>query len=394
MAYDLRTLEAKDTDASWDLGAVTFGYHGQPRPDNWSAVTPGRIAVGAFDSTGQLVARAVDRVQDQWFGGRPVPTSGVAGVAVAPYARRGGLGRLVLTRLLADARSRGAAISTLFPTTALPYRALGWEEVGALTYTAFPASSLAQVKASPSITLRPATVDDFPAIHALYAAVASASTGMLDRAGPCFTATAAEALASVNGFTVAVNPDGEVCGYASWDRGPGYDATGKLTVYDLIASSSAATASLLAFVGNWASVTPTAVLRLTPDDPARYLFSQVGATVEKTNSWMLRIVDAVAAIAARGWPSTLDGRVSLALSDPECPWNAGDFVLTFSGGKATLEPGGSGDVAMSPRGLALWYAGVSPAVLRRAGFLSGDTASDALLQTATAGPPPSIHDYF
>jgi predicted acetyltransferase len=392
MSYQLRPLEAGDSDAAWKLGSVAFGYHKQPQPDGWSAVTAGRHTVGAFAPDGALVAKAVDREQGQWFGGRIVPASGVAGVAVAPEFRKHGLGRLVLTRLLADARERGAVISTLYPTTPFPYRALGWEQVGALTVTAFPATALATVR-SPA-TVRPATAEDFPAIDALYRSVAQASTGMMERSGPMFTATPEEFIEAFDGVTVALSPANAVVGFASWERGPGYDHTGKLTVYDLIGATAEATGALLSFLGGWASVAPTIAIRLSEQDPARYLFSQVGSAIESRHPWMLRIVDAVGAIAARGWPSSLDGKVDLALEDAECPWNNGNFRLTLAKGSASLEPGGSGAVTFSRHGLGQWYAGVAPALLRRAGFLRGDTGSDEFLQTATAGPLPVLQDYF
>src|SRR5512139_1597108 len=154
--------------SAWELGSTTFGYRDREMPENWSADTPGRHTLGVFDQDGGLVAKAVDREQAQWFGGRLVPTSGVAGVAVAAHQRRGGLGRLVLTHLLAQARERGAAISTLYPTTPFPYRALGWEEVGSLTYTAFPATAFTHVRPAEGFSLRPATEADVPAIQSLY----------------------------------------------------------------------------------------------------------------------------------------------------------------------------------------------------------------------------------
>src|SRR5687768_10513571 len=127
MLYEVRPLTSEDQTAAWKLGSLAFGYHDRPMPESWSSDTPGRYTLGAFDSSGRLVAKAVDRAQQQWFGGRAVATCGVAGVAVAPELRGKGLARQVLTRLLADARDRGAAISTLFPTVPFPYRRLGWE---------------------------------------------------------------------------------------------------------------------------------------------------------------------------------------------------------------------------------------------------------------------------
>jgi predicted acetyltransferase len=391
--FTLRRLTAEDGPAAFKLGSLTFGYHAQPMPEGYSPAKPGLLSLGAFDPEGRLIGKAVDREQGQWFGGRVVPTSGVAGVAVVPDKRRKGLARLVLSQLLREARDRGAAISTLYPTTPFPYRRLGWEEVGALTYYALPASALAGIRPHPRVELRPATLGDSSAISALYREVAAAGTGLMERSGPLF-ASGDDMIDHFDGVTVAVE-DGVVVGYASWDRGPGYDASGKLTVYDLIGATDGATATLLAMVAGWASVAPNIVLRLSDQDPAFLHFALSGTKIESRQSWMARMVDVGAAISARGWPPHLTGRVDLELGDEICPWNDGRFVLELSGGEAKLSPGGEATVRLETRGLALWYCGAAtPATLRRAGLLSGPTDADPFLQAATAGPAPSLLDYF
>lgn len=396
MPYHVRLLTPEDQTAAWKLGSLAFGYHDREMPQDWTSDTPGRLTWGAFDDLGRLVAKAVDREQGQWFGGRIVPASGIAGVVVAPEWRGQGLARLVITRLLAAARDRGAAISTLFPTTPFPYRRMGWEQVGALSYTAIPAMALASVRAVPGVTLRPAEEADVPAIHEIYRAVAQTGTGMIERSGPLFTTTDADLLADFNGVTVAVGREGTVEGYASWDRGPGYDETGKITVHELIATTPAATSTLLAMFAGWASVAPNLVFRFAFDDPARLAFSSASARVESHQPWMIRMVDVAGAVAARGWPTHLHGQVDLELEDEACPWNAGAHRLVLSGGQGKLEAGGNGEVRLTERGLGLLYAGAAaPSVLRRAGFLSGgDTRTDEFLQAATAGPVPTLHDYF
>jgi len=391
--FTLRRLTLDDGPEAFKLGSLAFGYHAQPMPESYSPAKPGWISHGAFDSEGRLVGKAVDREQGHWFGGRVVPTAGVAGVAVVPDKRRKGLARLILSRLLHEARDRGAAISTLFPTTPFPYRRLGWEEVGSLTYHALPASALAGIRPDPRIELRPATLGDFSAIAALYREVAAASTGLMERSGPLFV-TGDEMIDNFDGVTVAVE-DGAIVGYASWNRGPGYDAAGKLTVYDLIGSTAGATATLLTMIAGWASVAPNIVLRLSDQDPAFLHFASSGTRVESRNTWMARMVDAQAAISARGWPPHLSGRVDIELGDEICPWNDGRFVLELSGGEAKLSPGGEGTMHLNARGMALWYCGAAtPANLRRAGLLSGPAGDDAFLQAATAGPVPSLLDYF
>jgi predicted acetyltransferase len=394
VTYEIRLLTAEDAPAAWALGSLAFGYHHERMPTEWSAA-PGRHHWGLFDDGGRLLAKALDREQGHWFGGRVVPASGVAGVAVAADVRGAGLGRRVLTRLLAEARARGALISTLFHTTPWPYRRVGWEEVGALTKTALPTMLLEGLAVPAAVSTRAATVEDMPNVHTIYTAVARASTGMLDRSGPLFTRSAEEELASWNGTTVAVG-DGQVLGYSTWDRGPGYDASGRILVGDLMAISDDATIALLAMLGRWASVAPKLVLRHGGIDPVQLLTSlAIHGRTEQRQPWMLRLIDAAEAIAARGWSPHVRGAADLELVDPECPWNAGTFRLELKDGQGGLVPGGRGSVRLTPRGLAAWYAGAtSPDVLRRAGLIDGGRDHDDFLLAATAGPAPTLLDYF
>jgi predicted acetyltransferase len=382
---DLRPIDPDGDDAAWRLGAVTFGYADEDRPADFHFTAPGRNTWGLYDDTGRLIARATDREQSQWFGGRLVPASGVAGVTVAPEWRNRGVARRMLTHLLHRAHERGAAISTLYPTTLTPYRRLGWEEVGALTSTAWPTSAVAGAVRSPELSFRAATDEDLPRLASLYREAAEQSAGMMDRSAP------ARPLADYHGVTVAVDPAARVVGYGAWKRDSGYDASGTVTVDELVGADAAAVSSLLWTIGGWASVAPTAILRLPPDHPAPLLFPSTGGTVHARHPWMLRVVDAPAAFAARGYPACVEGVIDLSLVDPECPWNAGEHRLVLAGGAGRLEPGGSGRVRMTARGLGAWYAGVAPATLRRAGLLEGD---DPLLAAATAGPPPALLDYF
>jgi predicted acetyltransferase len=396
VSYDVRLLTPEDQNAAWVLGSLAFGYHDRQLPAGWGSDVPGRRSLGVFDSAGRLVAKAVDREQGHWFGGRLVPATGVAGVAVVPELRGSGLARLVLTRLLTDARDRGAVISTLFDSTPFPYRRLGWEEVGVLTWRALPTLALAGIRKPEHVTLRPAVEADVPALRAVYQTVARAGAGMMERSGPVFAASPAEVLAAFDGVTVAVGEDGAVEGYASWDRGPGSDAAGRVSVTDLIGLNPSATGALLSMLGGWASVAPTILLRLPDPDPTILMTPLGSARVESREPWMLRVVDAIGAVAARGWPPYLHGRVDLDLADDVCPWNAGPYQLVLSGGQGRLEPGGQAGVRLTARGFAMLYAGAAgPAMLRRAGLLSGgDAGTDDFLQAATAGPPPALLDEF
>ncbi len=390
---DLRELTVDDLPAAWELTRIAFGSEREP-PPGWLIEQPDRINWGIFDGE-RLVARAIDRHQAHWFGGRLIPACGVGGVVVIPELRGRGLARTVLTRLLHHGRDRGALIATLFRTAPGPYRRLGFEEVGTMTKVAVPASALAAVAMPADVTLRPAESGDAPAVQEVYRTLARASAGWIERSEPTFRTSPEAVLTRHDGLSVAVAPDGSVDGYAAWDRAPGYDASGRVSVSDLMGLTAPATTALLAMPGSWQSVAPTITLTIPEPDPASLLAPFVGARVESREVWMLRLLDAAGAVAARGWPPHLSGSVDLEIEDDVCPWNAGPHRLVLHGGSGRLEPGGSGAVRLTARGFAVLYAGgAGPAVLRRAGLLECDAGADSFLAAASAGPPPSLLDYF
>ncbi len=53
---------------------------------------------------------------------------------------------------------------------------------------------------------------------------------------------------------------------------------------------------------------------------------------------MLRVVDAPAAIAARGFPAATSLTVPLRIADETRPANSGRWQLTVAGGAGTLDP--------------------------------------------------------
>ncbi len=56
--------------------------------------------------------------------------------------------------------------------------------------------------------------------------------------------------------------------------------------------------------------------------------------------WMLRVIDAPAAIEARGFPAGVSVSVPLLVSDDTRPANSGRWRLTVSDGKGMLIPNG------------------------------------------------------
>jgi predicted acetyltransferase len=112
--------------------------------------------------------------------------------------------------------------------------------------------------------------------------------------------------------------------------------------------------------------------------------------------WMTRLVDAPAAIAARGFRPGAAAVVPLQVHDPLLPDHAGDVVLEVRDGEGRLEPGGAGRVRLGIGAFASLYTGwSSPWTLARAGLLDGATEADlTALTDVFAGPMPWTRNYF
>ena len=116
---------------------------------------------------------------------------------------------------------------------------------------------------------------------------------------------------------------------------------------------------------------------------------------------MLRVVDAPAAIAARGFPAAVSVSVPLVISDHTRPGNSGRWELAVVDGSGILVPNGRGFLAAAPpalqlgaRGLAALYAGTPVATLRLAGLASGGSPdTDAALDAAFAATAYMIDDF-
>ncbi len=399
----LRRLTDEDLPQSWALSRLTFGGDRDATPT--PSVTPS-VGYGAFDDRGRLVGRAGVRDYLQWWGGREVPMAGVIGVAVHPDSRGQGLLTRLMDLLVQECEQ---PVSTLFPTAAGIYRRLGWEVVGSLDETPVRLSALPRGGPVPPSApprgggpVRPATADDLPAIGGLYAGRGAQGNGLLTRTGPCFPRGAAGVL-DRDVVTVA-EEDGQVTGYLSYDREGGYRGGGQLRVWDCVTSTPMAFQSLLAGLATWDSVADSLLWRGPTHDLALQLSGSLPPP-SGVQAWMLRVLDPVAAVAARGFgpgpdptgsatdptdgPADRDGR---AFVTGGFAVEGAGFRLEVADGRGVLtEVDAQGLPVLAVQGLALLFAGVGQGRLLRAGLLDRPVTG---LEAAFAGPAPEILDYF
>ena len=396
MSFTVRQLTAEDADAAWQLGFEAFGVPSPPPPGPAHLDQPGRTWFGAFAGE-VLAARMIDRAYDSCFGGVLVPTSGIAGVTVAAEYR--GLGGMtpLFTDTLRYARERGAVISTLFPTAPRIYRRFGYELIADFVTVELPTALLAAVPRPTGTRTRRAVAADFDAIRSVYDAWAIEQNGPLSRRGVSFTATAEEFLGSFTGVTVALDAADRVCGYASWNRGQGYGEQAAMSVTDLLATTADGHRALLAAVGSFASVTGLTKIDTSGDDLVRLFLPNFPWRVAGSSPYMLKILDLPGAIGLRRYPPGLSTQLAFRLEGDFLEDNDGGYVLSVSGGRAEcVRESQADDRTLTPRGLALLYAGVqSCANLRTAGLLSGgDVDQDLDWDALFGGRQAHIRDYF
>ena len=131
-------------------------------------------------------------------------------------------------------------------------------------------------------------------------------------------------------------PDGFL-GYR-WQRG-----NDEIFVDRVVAASAATTAALWAVAASNSSVAETVRAQVGPSDPLWWMLREQDANIAERESWMLRLLDAPAAIAARGFPAT-DLAVPLQITDDLLAANSGRWELTVRAGAGRLwryrtEPG-------------------------------------------------------
>jgi predicted acetyltransferase len=379
-----------DLDALADLQTRAFGPMSSTDRARWRDRTTQLLAEGryraAFDGP-RLAATAAFHDMRQFWLGRAVPTAGVASVKVAPEDRGRGIGRALMTELLELIAARGYPVSMLYPSTLPLYRSLGWELAGSAYEAEVPAASLRSITVPERVPLRRAVPDDAAAVIAVHAAAHAAGRD----SGPVIRdeATVRHRLADPDLFSYLA-ADGYL-GYR-WHEG-----NRQIRVERAVAASAETARELWAVVAGHATIARTVRAVTGPRDPLALLLREPDVTFT-SGGWMLRVVDAPAAVAARGFPPGLELAVPLRLEDPVLPANRGDWTLLVRDGRGWMEESRTAHAAhpltLGARGFSALFAGTPVPVLHRGGLASGgDPGTGALLDAGFAATPFCL-DYF
>jgi predicted acetyltransferase len=394
MDVDVRPVAGEpELREAWQLLCRAFNW---PRSDEDRFVAtagPLERTRGVFVG-GQLAAFSRVRPFGQHWGGRRVPMGGYSPVVTAPEHRGRGLATLVTTAHFEALRDRNEPLAGLFPASTPLYRKAGFGLAGVWTERELPADRLRALPTRADVVMRLADRGDRPAIEACYARVAPATSGWLDRPAVWWERILDERWAERQIYVVE-GTDG-LDGYVVYEHLPAERWGFTIRVHEVVARRPEVALALWRLVGTSSSLVRTVLAKGPPEHPLLLILPEQDLRPVQELRWMLRLIDASAAVAARGFPPGLRAVVDLSVADAACPWNDGLHRLEVEDGSGTLVPGGTGAFRVDASALATLYAGYASAgALAAAGLLRGAEPADiAALEAVFAGPTPWMPDFF
>lgn len=330
----------------------------------------------------------------QAFMGHAVAMGAVSGVAVAHDQRGRGVGSRMLVAALDLMAEAGLPISTLYPSTPVPYHRWGWEFAGEHVRRELATRALLAIAAPVDpVMLRPYAPADLDALVAIRDRLARAEAGALI-GGRRWLARALQADPDEPDIAVVAVRDQRPVGLLLAAKTGSDTSAYGLHVRELFGLDRDVEHALLRSVGHHHTVAGTTVLRSRPADPLLFELDSLTRPAHGSQHFMTRLVDVPGAIAARGWPP-VSATVELDITDERRPVNSGRFVLEVHDGSAALTRGGAGRAAIDVGALASLYTGfATPSGLERAGRLHAGTDDVAALTTAFTAPAPSMRDTY
>jgi predicted acetyltransferase len=389
-AVEIRAVEGEELLATaFALRAYAF----EPSPRKQDAerqrralgyLAGSRVLV-AFDGATPLVtATAVPMTQA--VRGAVLPMSAIAAVASHPAARRQGVARDLVGRLLAEAAQAGAAVSCLYPFRESFYGRLGYVGLPQLRIASVDPRALAPLLSADlggTVDLLP-VAEGYPEYRALLARLQPGVHGMALRGEPNASrlreADLWVALARDGGGVVRA---GLTYSISAW--------RGELRADGFFADSVTGRYLLLQWLARHVDQVRTAVLTLPPGTLVEnWLYDLEAAVTSRTDfvTPMARVLS-VPGLAGIGCGT---GAVAVRVTDPLCPWNEGVFTLAGDGGTLAVTPGGQPEATLAVQGLsALVYGGYDPAELAVRGW---GEVPDGVQERLRALFPPTALPYL
>lgn len=264
---------------------------------------------------GTPVAALLARPIGQWFGGRSVACVAISSVMVDLTRRGAGVMAELLGPVLEHHAETGAAIATLTPSSAAPYRRAGFEVAG-FRY---------RHHVSPQ-ALRPGEMDEvrwFEAADAdrlaeVYDALAGRSNGPIDRDRAWWRSHILPRVESGETFAVVARRADKVTGYALWDQVSAplgeFTFRHRVRAREIVWTTVPSARALLHALAQAGSPGEQISWFGGPSDGLASFFD-APVLMDWVHPWMTTILDHRTALTSRGYNPGLDLTLALAIQN-------------------------------------------------------------------------------
>lgn len=337
--------------------------------------------------------------------GAELSIAGIAGVACLPeYRRRGYVGAL-LKRALFDMHDRGQLLSALYTPHVALYRRYGWEVASRNIRYSFEPKSVKTVVSPPANgRLRRVTVDEWPALNAIYEEYSAGRNSVIVRPERWWRQRIFGWERQVTDAAVWENDEGEPRGYVIYTTRAGQPPDrpwpqSRLWLRELVTQDADAYIALVNYLLSH-DIHDRIEMSVPPDDPLLSLLDDPHRVrIEAWSSLMLRVVDVAVALGTRGCrPQTEERRFAIAVRDRVLPWNEGTWLVEATGENLRVEAhAGPADLTLDATALAAVFNGhLSVREAARAGLVEVTNAAavDAATAVFSLDSPPFCLDYF
>ncbi|MEI8395519.1 MAG: GNAT family N-acetyltransferase [Rhodospirillaceae bacterium] len=378
------------------LGEIRIAHFRAGVGDRWIRIARRE---GRFAGTGTLIPMT------QWFGGRPVPVAGIAAVAVMPDERCRGVASTILQALMVEARGLGLAMVVLHAGTLPLYRRAGFARAGVcVDYRLSMAKTLAPL-ADPArrVPLRMAPAvgggsADVRVLNALRSRLAHRTNGLVERPPLLWANLLTPAGIEPPTLHLILGEDGAAAGYLLLH--PALREEGTLHIVDACLPTADTVAQALSFLAGESGKAAMVTWPGGPDDALAHLAPETEVDIDDWDTWLARVLDAPAALMARGYPRGLTARLELALEDALFPANHGYWRLEVADGVGRITAGAAAApgvpvLTLRAEALAPLLTGhLGPVALQAMDVLDGSEGALALAALLFAGPSPWMADRF
>ena len=341
-SYEIRQVVGEEMLAAI-YPHMNYAFHASPPfPDReeWNALVRHREGVtcyAAFDGE-RSVACAESTVMTENVRGALLEMGAVWGVATHPTARRQGLARQLLARLLASMRDAGEAVSGLYPFRESFYERLGW--------VTFP--QLREADFDPEVLASLLTLDLGGEVELMTIGEGLETyrdvTSRLQRSTHGMALIKALTIAPSrreSSWLAVARVAGEPVGVMVYSLKGEEVADFTMRVGRFLAVTSQARYLLLAWIARHIGQASRVEMLLGPNERPETWLADLKPQIRTAHvAPMGRVVD----VAGLGGLRVGPGRFTVRLTDPACPWNEGAWRFESSYGGLAVKAADAGTV--------------------------------------------------